>query len=82
MANTYSPEMIRSIRALGVKTVTWNEDGEIGHLEFFPQAAPDFGHMDVDTLVPPPPAADEDGPPNARPVPPALARVMKRGSVS
>lgn len=74
-------ELLQKLKALGVKSVFFDE-GEVTSVEFFPQAAPDFGHLDLDTIVPPPPAAGDDDVPNARPVPLALARVMKRGSVS
>lgn len=76
-------EQLRALRALGVKSVGFFE-GDLAAVEFFPREL-----LDLDSLVPgadntptdrPPPALDEDGP--ALRVPPAIAAILKRGSVS
>lgn len=74
-------EQLRAWRALGVKSIGFFE-GEVAAVEFFPVGSfPDFGRLDAETLVPPPPA--EDGPPNVAPrIPPAMAAILKKGSVS
>ncbi len=86
MANEISAkleEQLKRLRAMGVKTVAFH-DGQLAAVEFFPREL-----LDLDSLVPgadntptdrPPPALDEDGP--ALRVPPAIAAILKRGSVS
>jgi len=75
-------EQLKRLRALGVKQIDLRKDGSC-FVEFFER-----GLLDVDALIPgadtesmptdrPPPA--EGGPPN---VPPAITRILKRGSVS
>jgi hypothetical protein len=68
-----------------VKAATFSPDGGITHVEFFPR-----GLLDVSDLVPgdsrematePPPAMPEDGPPKMR-IPPAMAAILRKGSVS
>jgi hypothetical protein len=81
-------ELLKQLRAIGVKMVDFHRDGQSGELsiiavEFFPREL-----LDLDSIVPvagaesmptdrPPPTEDEQ--PN---VPPAIARILKRGSVS
>lgn len=74
-------EQLKRLRAMGVKSATYL-DGELVSVEFFPVGLlPDFGRLDAETLVPPPPT--EDGPPNVAPrIPPAMAAILKKGSVS
>lgn len=78
-------EQLRAWRGLGVKSMGFFE-GEIAAVEFFQRDL-----LDVDSIVPsavdgppterPPGPEGEDGPPNTY-VPPAIARILKRGSVS
>ena len=74
--------LLESLRKMGVKRAVIAGEGSAAHVcevEFFPTISP----IDLETLVPPPP-----GPPTevdaAEPVkvPPAMARILKRGSVS
>ncbi len=78
-------EQIKALRTLGVKSIEIHKDGA-HFVEFFEPAAPApsaFGAMDVETLLPPPPdAADTEPPPAPRRGAPALARLLKNGSVS
>ncbi len=76
---------LEALRALGVKRALMREDGNVVEVEFFEPATPSpFAALDMDTLVPPPPdaAADTEPPPAPRRAAPALARVLKNGSVS
>ena len=89
MAEFGSKEWLAEMRAGGVKSATYFPDGRLSSVEFFPR-----GLLDVSDLVPadgdpreaatePPPAQQEDNPPNLPPrIPPAIAAILKRGSVS
>lgn len=74
-------ELLKLLKDSGVKSATFSGDGTMLSVEFFPS----FPALDVDSIVPseratePPPAPSEDGPPN---VPPAMARILTKGSVS
>lgn len=74
-------EQIKALRALGVKSIEIHKDGA-HFVEFFEPAAPQFGALDLDTIIPPAPASDTELPPAPPKLPPALSRVLKRGSVS
>lgn len=76
-------EQLRVWRELGVKSIGFFE-GELATVEFFPR-----GLLDVTNLLPdadsqptdrPPPPVPEDDQPNH--VPPAIARILAKGSVS
>jgi hypothetical protein len=74
---------LAELRAAGVKRIVYNGTG-IQEVEFFEPEKPSssFGQLDFDTLVPPAaPSVDGDEPKAAR-VPPALARLLEKGSVS
>ncbi len=67
-------ERLGALRGAGVKSVGFDVDGEVSHVEFFPHIAP----LDLDTLVPP--APEEAA--TTEPVPAAIARILQKGSVS
>lgn len=76
-------EQIKALRALGVKSIEIHRDGA-HFVEFFPPSgAPLFTSDEFapDTLVPPP---DDDEPrePMRSHVPPALASILAKPSVS
>lgn len=78
-------ELLKQLRAAGVKTATLNAHGDVTVVEFFPRSLLDVTEFvnsddpnEAATDRPPPPDA-EDGPPN---VAPAFARILSRGSVS
>ena len=66
-------ELLKRLRAMGVKSIEIHRDGA-HFVEFFPEPALSFDATDDE------PAAGEGEPVVA--VPPALARMLKRGSVS
>ncbi len=68
-------EMLKSLRALGVKAATFHPEGAVSSVEFFPS----IPALDLDTLVPP--AAEGDDAPAVR-IPPAVARMLRKPSVS
>ena len=69
-------EALGKLKTLGAKSARFHQ-GAIVHVEFFPP----IPALDLDTLVPPPPGpGDADG--GEAPVPPAIARLLKRSSVS
>ncbi len=76
-------QQLERLRTIGVKSLGFFA-GQLAAVEFFPREL-----LDLDSLVPgadntptdrPPPALDENGP--ALRVPPAIAAILKRGSVS
>jgi hypothetical protein len=85
-------ELLKQLRAAGVKAVDFHYDGQskttnIIAVEFFPRSLLDVTEftagegadpMEAATERPPP-AGDKDSPPN---IPPAMARILSRGSVS
>jgi hypothetical protein len=77
-------ELLKQLRAAGVKTASFHQ-GDVVSVEFFPRSLLDVTEfadpadpMNAATDRPPPPEP-EDGPPN---IPPAMARILSRGSVS
>lgn len=75
-------EQIRQLRAMGVKSIEIHKDG--AHFVEFFEPAPSLvepGRLEPDTLVPPPEEDGESPPPGIK-VPPALAALIKRSSVS
>jgi hypothetical protein len=75
-----SDEQLKLWRALGLKSVT-TADGEV--FEFFPRSALDLA-ADLTDDVSDPREAETEPPPvsDAAKIPPAIARIMTRGSVS
>lgn len=77
-------KLLEELRALHVKAATFHIDNfgarRIASVEFNP--APQFGSLDIDTIIPPAPASDTERPPAPPKLAPALSRVLKRGSVS
>ena len=71
-------ELLKRLRAMGVKSFS-HVDGDSFQVEFYPVTAT-IPALDFDTLVPPPAAPGEEEP-EVR-VPPAIARLLKNGSVS
>jgi hypothetical protein len=71
-------ELLKRLRAMGVKSFS-HVDGDSFQVEFYP-VTPTIPAPDYDTLVPPPPATGETEPEVK--VPPAIARLLKNGSVS
>ncbi len=68
---------LEKLKAMGAKSVAFSDDGAVVHVDFFPS----IPALDFDTIVPPPPGpGDEDG--DEAPIPPAMARLLKRSSVS
>ena len=67
-------ELLKRLKVLGVKTASFFEGGDLYAVEFFPEPALSFEATDDE------PAVGEGEP--IVPVPPALARMLKRGSVS
>lgn len=82
-----SDEQLRTWRAMGVKSVGFFE-GELAAIEFFPRDLLDVGSLvpaadSTPTDRPPPLAQAEDDPPNvASRVPPAIAAILRKPSVS
>lgn len=77
-------EMLKKLRAAGVKRAGFTANGEILDVTFFPTIPP----IDTDSLFPPseratepPPAPGEETPVPVQ-VAPAMARILRRGSVS
>jgi hypothetical protein len=77
---------LAELRAIGIKAATFDNDGRVTSVEFFPRSL-----LDVSELLPegsegaterPPPmgAPEEDGPPLK--VPPAFANILRKRSVS
>jgi hypothetical protein len=78
-----SDEWMKAVRGLGVKRACYHQDGRLAEIEFFePPTSPQFGSLDLDTIIPPAPASDTERPPAPPKLAPALSRVLKRGSVS
>jgi hypothetical protein len=71
-------EMLEVLKAMGVKVAGFSDDGRVQHVEFFP-AAPSIPALDLDTLVPP---ADEGDDRPAVSIPPPVARILRKPSVS
>ena len=67
-------ELLKRLKAMGVKTASFFEGGDMYAVEFFPEPALSFDATDDE------PETGEGVPVAA--VPPALARMLKRGSVS
>jgi hypothetical protein len=79
-------EWLKELRDIGVKRAVFSEQNANGEaklleVEFF-EPTPGFPRLDFDTLVPPAPAVDEPEAPRATKPAPALARLLKNGSVS
>lgn len=71
------------LRKAGVKSASLNETLNVLQVEFFepePVRVERIDPLDVETLVPPPPADEEHS--RDQRVPPALARLLKNGSIS
>jgi hypothetical protein len=79
MAEFGSREWLDGIRACGVKRAEYHQDGKLTMVEFF--EPPALARFDTDTLVPPAPDGEPEQPRVAKPAP-ALARLLKNGSVS
>lgn len=75
-------ELLKQLRAAGVKSATIDNFDKVTSVEFFPRSLLDLPGIDeaVDPLeapTEPPPSADDH-----QKVPPAMARVLGRKSVS
>lgn len=71
--------VLDELRKRGVKRAVMADDRFV-EVEFFPPAPPPIPSPDLDTIIPPAPG-DEDTQTEFK-VPPAMARILKRGSVS
>ena len=70
-------ELLKSLKALGVKSASFHIEGELSAVEFFPS----IPALDLDTLVPP--AADDEGDVDpASSIPSAFKRILGKPSVS
>jgi hypothetical protein len=87
-----SKDILQALRNLGIKSAKFgfgngsfsfqldNFSVNLTEVEFFPQPYPTISPLDLDTLVPPPPAPGEETPDVK--VPSAIARILGKGSVS